>query len=732
MTADLPMSSADPGVWSDYLKQTLHCYADSLVQQVAAKLIRPRSQWPHGELIERCVAAMGNAAILDRRLEELPVPCRRLLSCISHSGQPRWKLGNLLEILAALGFNEGPQSIVALFEAGLLCPDLLRNGLAPGAPRSEGGRISWRLRSFEQWLGQGAATEFMTFAHPSVLARALDGELGLPSCQTGSVPVGGIHEADGLEWPLRLAAIWQQTAASPLRRTMQGDFFKRDLDRLRSDALLAAPPSDGLAELPDPGLLAVAWALAEGILEVDQADLRAAVLPATWDEGLPSALAALWPTLPLIDTWNAKDGWTGASSGVNPYPSAGLLSLLLLAQLPDDGWACPEDIETWILAHHPFWQGNRRQPSPHSAWVTTFLLGLAYPLRMLQAGKDSSGKWLVRLSPSGRRMLRLTGPQPENGPPTPPVRQTLLVQPNLEIIVYRQALAPALIARLSQFAAWKSLGAACTLHLQADSVYRGLESGLTLETMLQTLEQYGMRATPPAVVESLRTWADKRERISVYPSATLFEFATSGDLDEALARGVPGIRLSDRLLAVAGDRDIDFRHFRLTGTRDYGLPPEKCVEVDSDGVTLAVDLARSDLLLETEIKRFAEPLESTSVNGYRRYRLTPASLAGGRDNGMGQRYLEEWFLQRAGRPLSPAAQLLLNGSTLPPVDLRSQLVVQVATPEIADGLLQWSGTRALIQDRLGPTALVVAADNVELLKERLAGLGIGLRSSVGS
>src|SRR5207244_1678722 len=162
-----------------------------------------------------------NAVLLDRRLEELALPCRRLLTCISHSGQPRWKLGNLLELLAALGFGEGPQLVFALFEAGLLYPDLLANGkgsgplvstsrlpgrtsLSVGPARLAGPTVS-RLRSFEQWLAQGAATEFMTFAHPNVLGRALAGDLGLPCCQSNSVPVGGIHEADGLELPLRLA-----------------------------------------------------------------------------------------------------------------------------------------------------------------------------------------------------------------------------------------------------------------------------------------------------------------------------------------------------------------------------------------------------------------------------------------------------------------------------------------------------------------------------------------------
>src|SRR5205085_2115239 len=109
----------------------------------------------------------------------------------------------------------------------------------------------------------------------------------------------------------------------------------------------------------------------------------------------------------------------------------------------------------------------------------------------------------------------------------------------------------------------------------------------------------------------------KRERLSIYAAAALFEFASAADLAEALARGLPAVRLTDRLAVVANEKDIDYRHFRLTGTRDYCLPPEKCVEVEADGVTLTVDLARSDLLLESEVQRFAEPAVGSVPPGRR-------------------------------------------------------------------------------------------------------------------
>ena len=149
---------------------------------------------------------------------------------------------------------------------------------------------------------------------------------------------------------------------------------------------------------------------------------------------------------------------------------------------------------------------------PRGAGVLTFVLGLAAQLRLVQAARKDGGSWLVRLSPLGRWVLGL-GELPTA---SPPFAQTLLVQPNLEIIAYRQGLTPSLVGRLGQFAAWKNLGAACTLQLQPETVYRGLEMGQTFATILQTLEQHGMRPTPTPVVDSLRTWANKRERLSMY------------------------------------------------------------------------------------------------------------------------------------------------------------------------------------------------------------------------
>ena len=178
------MAIANANDWSDRMRLALGSYTEGLLRRVAARLIRPRSQWPAEELIDRCVAVADNAAVIDRRLEELGAPGRHLLAFMAHSGRPSWPIGRLLDLLAAVGHSEGLQPVLELLGRGLLYP-------APPAEAGSGenGRIRPRLAGFEQWLGRGNAADLRVFAHPAVLARALKLNVGLPECPRAPGPV---------------------------------------------------------------------------------------------------------------------------------------------------------------------------------------------------------------------------------------------------------------------------------------------------------------------------------------------------------------------------------------------------------------------------------------------------------------------------------------------------------------------------------------------------------------
>jgi hypothetical protein len=149
-------------------------------------------------------------------------------------------------------------------------------------------------------------------------------------------------------------------------------------------------------------------------------------------------------------------------------------------------------------------------------------------------------------------------------------------------------------------------------------------------------------------------------------------------------------------------------------------------------VTLTIDPVRSDLLLETELRRFAEPLDRPGPGGHRQYRVTPASLAQVRDGVLGLRVLEDWFVQRTGHPVPPAVRLLLSGGQLPPLELRREVVLSTGSPEVADGLFQWPGTRTFLLRRLGPTTLAVAEEELDALLDRLRELGLTVRREPAS
>src|SRR5947209_14934752 len=106
--------------WSEYVGWTLRSYDQPFLRSVAARLLRPRNQWPAEELVSRAVQALDNRAVLDRRLKELSDHGRRLLAMLGRSRQPRWCLSNLVELLTVLGSADGVQSVRELVESGLL------------------------------------------------------------------------------------------------------------------------------------------------------------------------------------------------------------------------------------------------------------------------------------------------------------------------------------------------------------------------------------------------------------------------------------------------------------------------------------------------------------------------------------------------------------------------------------------------------------------------------------
>jgi hypothetical protein len=683
------------GAGLDRAADALAKYADPLVRQVAGPLIRPRNTWTADEVRERLRTALADPVVIDRTLRTVSSTARKLLRLVGISRQPAWRIRGLIDLLRGLGHEDGINAVKELLAAGLLFPVL--------PPRSV------PIASFDSWLQQLTTQPLAAFVLPLAAGRSRDESLGLPELAAEPIASAVVQEADGLEWPLRLAVLWQVVQSGPLRRTQQGGFFKRDLDRLRGQPLLAAPPAEAVGPVPDADLLALLFAVEEDVVLPEGEQITAGTTPETWDRGIHAACASLFAALPGLAIWHPIDGWTenpDASRWVAP------LTALMLALLADEGegWIRVVDVEAWA--------SSAVEVGPGTA--EALLLGILHLMRIVQATKRDAD-WLVRLSPLGQALAEGTKALP---PDRPAIEQTMLVQPTLEIVLYRQGLTPALIARLSRFAIWKTLGLACTLQLTAESVYHGLEGGVTLADLIALFERHGTRGLSETVLGTLRSWASKRERVIVFPSALLLEFRSPEDLDRALREGQIERRVTDRIGLIAAEDRINYGQFRFVGTRDYLAGEEICATVDSDGLTLAVNENRSDLLLDSEVRQFAEPANGVAADERPRYRITPETMRIARRQGTDARSLDDWFRRRTGYPLPPAARLLLTGDETPPLALQQLVVVRVPTAEVADGLMSWPESRDLIAERLSPTVLAVPAEAVEPLRARLAEIGV--------
>ena len=679
-------------------------YAEPLLREVMQHLLKPRNQWPPEELIDRGLSTLTNAAIVDRRVQDLPPAARKLLAVMGIARLSRWRVGQLIAVLATLGHAEGLTPILDLLKAGLAQPIFTHEGDAPVA-------------EFEQWIGLGAIDKAEIFVHPAVTARASEVDLELPTLPTRRIDSKARPISDGLEWLLRTAAVWARVAGDPLRLTQHGLLFKRDLQKFQTDDLLASPFAEQLITLPDVGLLSLEFAQSARIVSNRDGELRHESAPAIWNGKLAAALLSLSRGLLTIRNWDPLTGHL-SSDETCVFPSVILPIFVLLRSLPENDWVQAAPLADYVYSRHPAWSSLLKKKADQShLWVEKTLLGIGYPLRLIEAVQEPGG-WWFRLGDIGRSLLAGQAARE----PDHEFNQTLIVQPNGEMVVFRQGLSPELIGKLTRFADWRTFGSACTMEVTATSVYRGLETGMTQADMQRLLEQHGTRAVPATVLDSLQRWSSKRERITVWASATLLEFSSSEDLDSAFSRGLVSVRVTDRIGIAIDGEELDYKHFRLVGNRDYESRPQKCLSFDGDGVSFSVDTAQSDLVLEAELGQIAIP-SPTSPGGPRRFHMTPDSLRLGQARGFNISELEQWAVDRSGEPLSAAARLIATGSNTPALYAR-KLVIRFASEAIADGAMQYPPLSGLIEERIGPESVIVSEENLPILIEELKSVGV--------
>lgn len=741
---DLPLAP-----WANVLKAAFDRYDDTLLGEITTRLIKPRTIHSRDELVRRSVELFENPVMVDRRIQSLEKQCVALLEIAAKTRQNRWYVPTLAELSLTLGWQDGIKTVVALIEAGLAFP-LFQ---AKSGANYSGAQFSHVMH----WLANpGPAGHYLVFPdpliermhgresvlpdlfeNPNALAPGREGEPGDAAATAGDDDEAGADDAlavgsslpavpgtvaDGCEWYIRMAVLWQKTLKNPLRRTQAGDYFKKDQERLE-DPQIAAPVPDAGVELPDIGYWLAGAAVSAGVFELVDTELRPTQSPTNWQASLVQSAASVLKCCFEPGSWNPQDGWKPPPPGEplsHPFPSVFALAWSLVARLDPKAWIQPGVIEAWVLKRHPWWSGSGLRPSRKKPFLESWLLGIVWPLGLLEKTKATDGRTLVRLSAQGRKYAcgEIDGDEFRQ------IGRMLIVQPNLEVMVFRQGLDPQRIAKLSRFATWKTVGPACVLQLGPETVYRALELGDTFESIRSFLDGHATRAVPGAVVDQLRSWASKHERVVVHTSALVLEFANSADLDAALSRGLLAVRLGERHALVDQEEDIDFRLFRLAGSRDYLIPPEPCIHQNQDGLELSVDDTKSDLLLETELPLVADPLPAPPGKIGRSFRVTPASLNRVKERGWNMEQLDQWFRMRTGEPARPTIRLFFLSKVQDPFSIEPEVVLHAPDAETADGLWQWQKFRVCVRNRLGPLAISLKPDQIALAEQLLNEIGL--------
>jgi hypothetical protein len=700
-----------------------------------------------GGPIDEIVEYLDRPSAVESLLAQLPNSTRLALACLAVTESTSVSLAGLSRALGMLT-PEPAAAVGQLLELGLLVID-------PGAD-------CVFVRDFASYLQPPLPAQVRLVAHPAVLKEARAPRLPV-TMRMVSGPVSQVRESDGLEPILRLGALWQRVGAEPLRQTQQGALYKRDRDRLSGDTVLAGSVADGLKVLPDLPWLWYYLARQIGlVIPESDGDRLLAAPTGFWNENavhFPQMIATAWMSL---ESWCELDVPTSEKRAwLSNLPSLRVALLLLLSATDDSDWVSLDDLADQLSRQSPLWAsppvcsqtGAGAGPARGGAksrdtaltstrgtkLLESILVGAAYVLGLVRTAQEhGSDNRLVQLTPLGRYVLTL-GPTP---PPRETFDQFLFVQPNFEVIAYRQGLTPHLVGHLSRFAWWAQIGSALELKLTRDSIVQGLDGGLSPKAILDTLNQHSQRALPAGVIDAVGDWASRRERVTFYASATLIEFGSRTDRDAALAswpddtHAAP-LAVGERFLLVEDERAIPFDRLRLSSSRDYRRPPDVCVTVEPDGVTLALDPARSDLLVDAELARFADELtdrerDAGRVRGPgpspRRFTVTAATLRRGMSRGFSAVQLGEWFLRRSGGQAPAAIELLLAAMSSRPVSLKASRTVIVTLPStrLVDGLIQHPVTGPLIGDRLGPFSVSVADDKLGPLRAALKQLGIGL------
>ncbi len=358
-----------------------------------------------------------------------------------------------------------------------------------------------------------------------------------------------------------------------------------------------------------------------------------------------------------------------------------------------------------------FWLAKEGTWAANALMVTFVSLGLVE--RGQSVGKHT--RHCFRLTDLGR--IVFGAPESEIPPRTTPER-FLTVQPNHEILAYLDSADASQVALLSRFTERTSAagGRVQTFAIRRDTVYRGLESGLTPESIKSFLAEQGRTPVPENVARSLSEWSSKRESLVLRRRVTLALLPKGSQLPEA---GSSAKALDERSLVLPTMNAKQAKQkFPGRPVLDHQASFPKTWTADERGLIRVEDL---DCLSHIRLSRIADPSEES-------WQITEQSITRARQQGLSADLILGGLQLQLTHSLPPLLETAIRNWTgrAPAAYLGKVLMLQVTVPQARSAILTSPTFAPFIAGHLPPDWFLIKEDKLAEMKRLLKALGFSL------
>ncbi len=348
-------------------------------------------------------------------------------------------------------------------------------------------------------------------------------------------------------------------------------------------------------------------------------------------------------------------------------------------------------------------------------WAANALMVTLATLGLVERGETTGSEIrpCFRLTGLGRAVF---GAPEVEAAPGPVEARFLTVQPNLEVVAHLDSADARQVCTLSRFAAnaTRADSPVQTFELRRDSLYRALESGMTLEEVRNFLAEHGKTTIPGNVERMLSEWAGRRESL-VLRTNTVLAF---GPMDS----GAPARELSHDVFlmpsSTAGIARLGFSGWTIVdhqGKREQEWTTDELGHVASESLTSIPQL------------RLARIADRTTTG----WQITAQSVGRARLGGMTIEQILGWLGDHVKGRIPPLLEVAVRNWASPQgVQLRQVQVLRMVQSHAQQALLHSPTFRPHLAGQIAPGWFLIHDDHLSEVRDLLETLGFAIAESM--